>query len=99
MEILPVSSSNNTTVGWSSWNQRYKLRCCSLIPAKSDSLPHAHTQALKVNHSTPRLLLVNKNVICQKSQVHIKFSNFDNHELLHRQRYSKSNKESSSGNC
>ncbi|GJR44522.1 retrovirus-related pol polyprotein from transposon TNT 1-94 [Tanacetum coccineum] len=57
---------------------RYKRRCCSLVPAKSDSLPHAHTQALKVNHSTSRLLLLNKNVIGQKAQVHVKFTNSDN---------------------
>ncbi|GJU18421.1 retrovirus-related pol polyprotein from transposon TNT 1-94 [Tanacetum coccineum] len=38
---------------------RYKCRCCSPIPAKSDSLPHAHTQALKVNHSASRLLILN----------------------------------------
>ncbi|GKC56353.1 hypothetical protein Tco_1083951 [Tanacetum coccineum] len=78
---------------------RYKCRCCSPIPAKSDSSPHAHTQAFKVNHSTSRLSLLNKNVIGQKAQVHVKFSNSDNHKLLHHQRYSKSNKESSSGNC
>ncbi|GJT84562.1 retrovirus-related pol polyprotein from transposon TNT 1-94 [Tanacetum coccineum] len=30
----------------------YKHRCCSPIPAKSDSLLRAHTQALKVIHST-----------------------------------------------
>ncbi|GKC97310.1 hypothetical protein Tco_1167585 [Tanacetum coccineum] len=39
-----------------------KQHCGSLILAKSDSLPHAHTQALKVNHSTSRLLLLNKNI-------------------------------------
>ncbi|GJZ99403.1 hypothetical protein Tco_0671954 [Tanacetum coccineum] len=26
---------------------RYKRRCCSLIPAESDSLPHAHAQTIK----------------------------------------------------
>ncbi|GJU36859.1 reverse transcriptase domain-containing protein [Tanacetum coccineum] len=26
---------------------RYKQRCCSLIPAESDSLPHAHAQTIK----------------------------------------------------
>ncbi|GKC97710.1 hypothetical protein Tco_1167985 [Tanacetum coccineum] len=36
----------------------YKCRCCSPIPAKSDSSPHAHTQALKVNNSTSRRLLL-----------------------------------------
>ncbi|GJR15281.1 retrovirus-related pol polyprotein from transposon TNT 1-94 [Tanacetum coccineum] len=35
------------TVKRSSWNQRYKRRCCSLTPAESDSLPHAHTQTTK----------------------------------------------------
>ncbi|GJT43435.1 hypothetical protein Tco_0952150 [Tanacetum coccineum] len=27
---------------------RYKRRCCSLIPAESNSLPHAHAQAFKI---------------------------------------------------
>ncbi|GJU00331.1 reverse transcriptase domain-containing protein [Tanacetum coccineum] len=40
-------------------DHRYKRRCCSPIPAKSDSLPHAHTQAFKVNHSASRLLILN----------------------------------------
>ncbi|GJS10677.1 hypothetical protein Tco_0367473 [Tanacetum coccineum] len=48
-------------------DHRYKHRCCDFIPAKSDSLPHAHTQALKVNHSTSRLQLLNKNVIGRKA--------------------------------
>ncbi|GJX44015.1 hypothetical protein Tco_0260691 [Tanacetum coccineum] len=36
-------------IGKSAKNQsrRYKRRCCSLILAESDSLPHAHTQATK----------------------------------------------------
>ncbi|GJY11622.1 retrovirus-related pol polyprotein from transposon TNT 1-94 [Tanacetum coccineum] len=49
-------------------SRRYKSQCCSLIPAKSDSLPHAHTQALKVNHLTSRLLLLNKNVIVKRDR-------------------------------
>ncbi|GJW10207.1 hypothetical protein Tco_1576034 [Tanacetum coccineum] len=28
-------------------SHRYKRWCCSLIPAESDSLPHAHTQTTK----------------------------------------------------
>ncbi|GJZ58138.1 hypothetical protein Tco_0613632 [Tanacetum coccineum] len=28
-------------------NHRYKRRCCSLNPVKSDSLPHAHAQTTK----------------------------------------------------
>ncbi|GJS91711.1 hypothetical protein Tco_0774347 [Tanacetum coccineum] len=28
-------------------DHRYKRRCCSLIPAESDSLPHAHAQTTK----------------------------------------------------
>ncbi|GJX75481.1 retrovirus-related pol polyprotein from transposon TNT 1-94 [Tanacetum coccineum] len=38
-------------------DHRYKRRCCSPVLAKSDSLPHAHTQAFKVNHSASRLLI------------------------------------------
>ncbi|GJR08208.1 retrovirus-related pol polyprotein from transposon TNT 1-94 [Tanacetum coccineum] len=41
------------------WLKRFKLRCCNLVPAKSDSLTHAHTQAFKVNHSPSRLLILN----------------------------------------
>ncbi|GKC62488.1 hypothetical protein Tco_1095086, partial [Tanacetum coccineum] len=40
-------------------DHRYKLRCCSPILAKSDSLPHTYTQAFKVNHSASRLLILN----------------------------------------
>ncbi|GJR03779.1 hypothetical protein Tco_0526763 [Tanacetum coccineum] len=68
-----------------------------LVHVKSDSLPHAHTKALKVKHLASRLMLLNKNVISQKAQVHDRFNNSDNHELLHHQRYSKSNKEVLSG--
>ncbi|GKD09508.1 hypothetical protein Tco_1189193 [Tanacetum coccineum] len=75
---------------------RYKRQCYRPIPAKLDSLPRAHTHALKVNHSTSRLLLLNKNVISQKAQLHVKFSNSDNHELPHHQTSSNSNKELSS---
>ncbi|GJZ35565.1 hypothetical protein Tco_0581382 [Tanacetum coccineum] len=50
MEILLEPTSNKLSVGSSKLNlpdHRYKRRCCSLIPAESDSLPHAHTQATK----------------------------------------------------
>ncbi|GKB84915.1 hypothetical protein Tco_0957187 [Tanacetum coccineum] len=78
---------------------RYKRQCCTLIPAKSDSLPRVHTQALKFEHFALRLLLLNKNLFGQKAQVHviILFRNSDNHELPHHQRSLNSNKESSSG--
>ncbi|GJY47689.1 hypothetical protein Tco_0436752 [Tanacetum coccineum] len=35
------------TVKWPSQNRRYKRWCCSLIPAESDSLSHAHAQTTK----------------------------------------------------
>ncbi|GJR68472.1 retrovirus-related pol polyprotein from transposon TNT 1-94 [Tanacetum coccineum] len=38
---------------------RFNRRCCNHVPAKSDSLPHTHTQAFKVNHSASRLLILN----------------------------------------
>ncbi|GJS56095.1 hypothetical protein Tco_0629457 [Tanacetum coccineum] len=51
MEILLDSTSNKLLVGGSSKlnlpDHRYKRRCCSLIPAESDSLPHAHAQTTK----------------------------------------------------
>ncbi|GJR07208.1 retrovirus-related pol polyprotein from transposon TNT 1-94 [Tanacetum coccineum] len=80
----------------SAWIEAMQEELHHPIPAKSDSSPHAYAQALKVNHSTSRRLVLNKNVIGQKAQVHVKFSNSDNHELPHRQRSSNSNKESSS---
>ncbi|GJX56342.1 hypothetical protein Tco_0286239 [Tanacetum coccineum] len=56
---LPVSSSNNITASTAAKpcqegslnlsDHRYKHRCCSLVPSKSDSLPHAHAQAFKDN--------------------------------------------------
>ncbi|GJV93374.1 retrovirus-related pol polyprotein from transposon TNT 1-94 [Tanacetum coccineum] len=74
---------------------RYKRQCCSLVPAKSDSLPRAHAQAFKVKHSASWLLLLNKNVISQKAQIHviILFRNSNNHKFTQRhQTSSKSNK-------
>ncbi|GKB21058.1 hypothetical protein Tco_0854981 [Tanacetum coccineum] len=60
---LPDSSSSTstlaTTVTADGNFDVYKRRCCSPIPAKSDSLPHTHTQAFKSNHSTSRLLILN----------------------------------------
>ncbi|GJR77339.1 hypothetical protein Tco_0089704 [Tanacetum coccineum] len=62
MEILLEPTSNKLLVGSNtlSWkpcqggssksnlhDHRYKRRCRSLIPAESDSLPHAHTQTTK----------------------------------------------------
>ncbi|GJY39417.1 hypothetical protein Tco_0425781 [Tanacetum coccineum] len=49
MKILPESTLNSSAVG-DSLNlpdHRYKRRCCSLIPAESDSLPHTHAQSTK----------------------------------------------------
>ncbi|GKB62795.1 hypothetical protein Tco_0918981 [Tanacetum coccineum] len=79
MEILPVSTSNNTAQ--------------HLVHVKSESLPRAYNKALKVKHSASRLLLLNKNVISQRAQVHVKLGNSNNHELLHNQIYLESNKE------
>ncbi|GJY39322.1 hypothetical protein Tco_0425686 [Tanacetum coccineum] len=56
---------------------------------------HYHVLILKLQKSFIQLKC-NKNVISQKAQVHVKFSNSDNHELPHHQRSSKSNQESSS---
>ncbi|GJY49498.1 hypothetical protein Tco_0439454 [Tanacetum coccineum] len=52
-------NGNHSSVNIKQYCGRYKRRCCNLVPAKSDSLPHAHTQAFKVNHSTSRLLILN----------------------------------------
>ncbi|GKE43430.1 hypothetical protein Tco_1470714 [Tanacetum coccineum] len=87
MEILPVSTSNSTAIlcfkleicqgGSSKFNlpdHRYKHRCCSPVPAKSDSLPHAHTQAFNVNHSTSRLLILNFLIVKELKMKDLKYS-------------------------
>ncbi|GJY09501.1 hypothetical protein Tco_0377686 [Tanacetum coccineum] len=62
----------------------YKRRCCSPIPAKSDSLPRTHTQAFKVNHSASRVLILHF-LIIKELQSQIKNSlvgKIKNEELL-----------------
>ncbi|GJT01243.1 retrovirus-related pol polyprotein from transposon TNT 1-94 [Tanacetum coccineum] len=66
-----------------------------LQPHSSKSQIHYHVPILKLQESFIHLKC-NKNVISQKAQVHVKFNNFDNHELPHHQRSSKLNQESSS---
>nr|GEY34429.1 hypothetical protein [Tanacetum cinerariifolium] len=88
MKILPVLTSNSTDVGTN----------VGVTASFQLSRIHYHMlmlmlKALKVKHSTSRLLMMNKNVIGQKAQDHVKFCNSNNHELLHHQRYSKSNNE------
>ncbi|GJS18078.1 hypothetical protein Tco_0412550 [Tanacetum coccineum] len=86
MEILLVSSSNSTAVGTN----------VGVAAPFQQSRIHYHMLILKLQKSYIQLKC-NKNVIGQKAQVHVKFSNSDNHELPHHQRSSKSNQESSSG--
>ncbi|GKB05453.1 hypothetical protein Tco_0833648 [Tanacetum coccineum] len=55
-------------------NTWYKRRCCSLIPAKSNSLPHAHAQTTKTYywHQDSRI---------KKAQVHTKTKTFANSDI------------------
>ncbi|GJX07250.1 hypothetical protein Tco_0195182 [Tanacetum coccineum] len=55
-------------------DHRYKRRCCSLIPAKSDSSPHAHAQTTKTYywHQNSRI---------KKAQVHSKKKTFANSDI------------------
>ncbi|GJR66276.1 hypothetical protein Tco_0012341 [Tanacetum coccineum] len=57
-------------------DHRYKRRCCSPIPAESDSLPHAHAQAVKTYywHQDSR---INK---AQEFKIRT-FANFDIQDL------------------
>ncbi|GJT71351.1 hypothetical protein Tco_1030637 [Tanacetum coccineum] len=83
--------------------KRLGMRC--LTPEELEvqtSVLHPHsskvgfiTTILKLQKSFIQLKC-NKNVISQKAQVHVKFSNSDDHELSHHQRSSKSNQELSS---
>ncbi|GJR40038.1 retrovirus-related pol polyprotein from transposon TNT 1-94 [Tanacetum coccineum] len=45
--IRIVMNGNPSRVNHKQLCGRYKRRCCSLIPAESDSLPHAHAQTTK----------------------------------------------------
>ncbi|GJY96501.1 hypothetical protein Tco_0513411 [Tanacetum coccineum] len=85
MEILPESTSNSSAVGTN----------VGVAAPFQQSRIHYHVLILKLQKSFIQLKC-NKNVISQKAQVHVKFSNSDNHELPHHQRSSKSNQESSS---
>ncbi|GKC37836.1 hypothetical protein Tco_1050220 [Tanacetum coccineum] len=71
---LPDHGYNIYTVKRSSQNRRYKRRCCSLIPAKSNSLPHAHAQTTKTYywHQDSRI---------KKAQVHTKTKTFANSDI------------------
>ncbi|GJR70056.1 hypothetical protein Tco_0016121 [Tanacetum coccineum] len=53
---------------------RYKRRCCSLIPAESNSLPYAHAQTTKTYywHQDSRI---------KKAQVHIKTKTSANSDI------------------
>nr|GEY17732.1 hypothetical protein [Tanacetum cinerariifolium] len=73
----------------------YKRRCYSLVPAKSDSLPHAYAHAQSFKSQTFNIKIVADEQECNwsESSRSFKFCNSNNHELLHHQRYSKSNNE------
>ncbi|GKB66574.1 hypothetical protein Tco_0927986 [Tanacetum coccineum] len=49
-DVLDVLVLRTSKHGRSLRNWRYKQRCCSLIPAESDSLPHAHAQTTKTHY-------------------------------------------------
>ncbi|GKB93096.1 hypothetical protein Tco_0979233 [Tanacetum coccineum] len=73
--------------------QNHKDDCwykCRVAAPFQQSRIHYHVLILKLQKSSIQLKC-NKNVISQKAQVHVKFSNSDNHELPHHQRSSKSN--------
>ncbi|GKB28037.1 hypothetical protein Tco_0867438 [Tanacetum coccineum] len=46
-----VTNGNPSSVIIKQHCGRYNRQCCSLVPAKSDSLPYAHAQDFKVKHS------------------------------------------------
>ncbi|GJW26310.1 hypothetical protein Tco_0040121 [Tanacetum coccineum] len=52
MEILPESTSNSSAVGTNDG-------VAASFQRSRIHKPHAHTHAFKVNHSTPRLLILN----------------------------------------
>ncbi|GJY95321.1 hypothetical protein Tco_0511682 [Tanacetum coccineum] len=45
--VFTVMNENPSIVNIKQLCGRYKRRCCNLIPAESDSLPHAHAQITK----------------------------------------------------
>ncbi|GJY64764.1 hypothetical protein Tco_0466224 [Tanacetum coccineum] len=50
-DTVICATYSSLSAGRSLRNQRYKRRCCSFIPAESDSQPRAHTQATKTTIS------------------------------------------------
>ncbi|GKC83821.1 hypothetical protein Tco_1139538 [Tanacetum coccineum] len=63
-----------TSEGIQFLGDKYKQRCCSLIPAESDSLPHAHAQTTKTYycHQDSRI---------KKAQVHTKTKTSTNSDI------------------
>ncbi|GKE63133.1 hypothetical protein Tco_1513500, partial [Tanacetum coccineum] len=45
--LTPMMNGNPSRVNIKQLCGRYKRQCCSLIPAESNSLPHAHAQTIK----------------------------------------------------
>ncbi|GKC59717.1 hypothetical protein Tco_1087315 [Tanacetum coccineum] len=82
MEILLEPTSNKLMVGTN----------VGVAAPFQQSRIHYHVLILKLQKSFIQLKC-NKNVISQKAQVHVKFSNSDNDELPHHQRSLKSNQE------
>ncbi|GJR07907.1 hypothetical protein Tco_0790559 [Tanacetum coccineum] len=54
-----IDDGNPSRVNIKQLCDRFKRRCYNAVPAKSDSSPHAYTQAFKVNHLASRLLILN----------------------------------------
>ncbi|GKF16881.1 hypothetical protein Tco_0061799, partial [Tanacetum coccineum] len=54
----------------------YKRRCCSLIPAESDSLPHAHVQNIKTYYKHQDSRIKKAQVLKTKT-----FANSDKQDL------------------
>nr|GEY24863.1 hypothetical protein [Tanacetum cinerariifolium] len=78
MEILPNSSSNNSARHFDKENKQawHKQRCCSLIPAKSNSLPHAYAQAANTYYKHQDSRIKKAQELMTKSSATLKFKIF-----------------------
>ncbi|GJS09892.1 gag-pol polyprotein [Tanacetum coccineum] len=72
--IVLVTNGNPSRVNLKQLCDRFKRRCCSLIPVESDSLPHAYAQTTKTYywHQDSRI---------KKAQVHAKTKTFTNSDI------------------
>ncbi|GJX25865.1 hypothetical protein Tco_0232161, partial [Tanacetum coccineum] len=65
-------------------NQKYKQRCCSIIPTESDSLPHAHAQTTKTYYKHQDLRIKKDQELKTKTSAYFDIKNNSSETKLQR---------------